>query len=481
MNWLEQQLKTGPSDAAVRSGDTTWSFRELARHAAACARHLKEAGVGHGSRVAIYMHNSLDAVLAVHAALWRGATLVFLNRRLTQRELAWHIDDSAPELLLTDAGADVEVDIPVLAVDRVQLGEDAVFLSPEQYEESDVLTVMYTSGTTGKPKPVPLTWKNHVSSALGSVFNLGTDETDNWLCTLPLFHIGGLSILIRSVIYGTCFTVTRGFDVEEVGRLIQKKGITLASFVPTMLERILEHRPRISPGSLRAVLLGGAPASEALVERALLAGFPVLQTYGMTEACSQLTTMAPGQELEKLGSSGPPIFQAKIQVRDDEGEPAEEGESGDIWAAGPMVFGGYLDRPQANAEVLSDGWFKTGDYGRLDAEGFLWVEARRDDVIISGGENVYPREIEDVLATHPSVADSAVVGIQDAEWGEVVAAAIVLDGDVDEAELDVFCRERLAGFKVPRRWVFLDGLPRTAAGKTKRGAIRAAFGDTSGD
>jgi O-succinylbenzoic acid--CoA ligase len=475
MNWLEQQLKTRPTASAVRFGDTTWSYRELARNAAACARHLQQAGVDHGSRVAIYMENGLDMVLAIHAALWRGATLVFLNRRLTAAELDWHVRDSSPELMLVDGGSQIDVDIPQLPIDRAKLAADAVFLSPAQFDEDDVLTVMYTSGTTGEPKPVPLTWQNHLSSALGSMFNLGTDEGDNWLCALPLFHIGGLSILIRSVIYGTCFTVTRGFDVEEVGHLIQNRGVTLASFVPTMLQRVLDHRPRISPGSLRAVLLGGGPASSALVERALLAGFPVLQTYGMTEACSQLTTMPPGQELEKLGSAGTPLFRARIDIRAEDGASLDAGEVGDIWAAGPMVMDGYLARPDANAEVFVDGWLKTGDFGRFDDDGFLWVEARRDDLIISGGENVYPREVEDVLVSHPLVRDVAVVGLEDDEWGQIVGAAVVSEEPVEVSMLETFCRDHLAGFKTPRRWVFLDEFPRTAAGKKKRDAIRAAF------
>mgnify|MGYP006287179141 CR=1 FL=1 len=477
MNWLEQQLKTRPSATAVRCGELSWSYRDLARNAAACARHLERAGIEKGSIVAIYMRNGIDAVLAIHAALWRGATLVLLNRRLTDHELAWHLEDSEAELVLTDSDQQLDVDVPLFAVDAQELGGDAVFMSPAQYAEDDVLTVMYTSGTTGEPKPVPLTWQNHVSSALGSVFNLGTDDADDWLCCLPLYHVGGLSILVRSVIYGTSFTVTRGFDVDEVGYLIQKKGITLASFVPTMLERIMEHRPRISPGALRAVLLGGAPAREALVERALLAGFPVLQTYGMTEACSQLTTMPPGHELEKLGSSGTPLFQAKIAIRDENGEALDDGEVGDIWAAGPMVMRGYLRRPEATDQVMDDGWLKTGDCGRLDADGYLWVEARRDDLIISGGENVYPREVEQVLAAHPQVDDVTVVGLEDEEWGQVVAAAIVAEGTPDFDALEAFCRERLAAFKVPRRWVVLDEFPRTAAGKKKRGAIRAAFRD----
>jgi O-succinylbenzoic acid--CoA ligase len=304
-----------------------------------------------------------------------------------------------------------------------------------------VVTVMHTSGTTAAPKPVELTAGNWQANALGSAVMLGLDLEERWLCPMPLAHVGGLSILLRSTIYATTVVLHGRFEVDAVLRELMDPGraITLVSLVPTMLARLLDAGLS-SPPALRWALLGGGPIPPALLARAADAGVPVAPTYGMTEACSQIATFGlplPGVCLELSGD-------------------------GEILVQGPVVAPGAL---------AEDGWLHTGDLGRFAPDGRLEISGRLADTIVSGGENVSPSEVEAVLLEHPRVADAGVFGRSDPEWGEAVVARVVPRagaGAVSEAELREFCAERLARFKVPKVIVFGTELPRTASGKLLR-------------
>jgi O-succinylbenzoic acid--CoA ligase len=297
-------------------------------------------------------------------------------------------------------------------------------------------TVILTSGTTGRPKPVPLTRANHEASAIASAWNLGVAPEDRWLCCLPLWHVGGLNILVRSAIYGTTAVLHDGFDAERVREEIESGRITLVSLVATMLRRLIDAGLSEWPG-LRAALVGGGPVPRDLVEWAEGTGFPLLQTYGMTETCSQVVT------------GGRPLLGVELRIS----------QAGEILVRGPMVAAG---------SIAADGWLHTGDRGRLDAEGSLHVEGRLDDMIVTGGENVAALEVEEALLAHPAVADAGVVGRPDAEWGSAVTAYVVLATATSDAELLAHCRERLARHKVPKAIHRLDELPRNAAGKLLR-------------
>jgi O-succinylbenzoic acid--CoA ligase len=275
---------------------------------------------------------------------------------------------------------------------------------------------------------------------------------------LPLFHVSGLSILLRSVIYGMTAEVHTRFDPTNVNTAIDQ-GVSAVSVVSSMLDRMLAERgDRPYPTTLRFVLLGGGPAPLPLVERALQAQAPVIQTYGLTETASQVVTLAPEDVIRKAGSAGKPLMGSRIRIEAD----------GEILVQGPTVSPGYLHQPPRQ------GWLRTGDLGYLDADGYLYVLDRRDDLIISGGENVYPAEVEAALLAHPAVAEAGVVGLADPQWGRVVAAAVTLRADrsVTEPELIGFCRERLAAYKVPRRIEFRAALPHNAAGKLVRRDLR---------
>jgi O-succinylbenzoic acid--CoA ligase len=309
-----------------------------------------------------------------------------------------------------------------------------------------------TSGSTGTPEPISLTYGNFLWSAVASAFNIGVEPEDRWLCCLPLSHISGLSIVMRSVIYGTTAVVHDGFEVDRVAEALERDQITVVSLVATMLTRLLDAGADLS--SPRALLIGGGPVPEDALEEALGRGATVVQTYGLTEACSQVTTLAPADARRKLGSAGRPLLTTHLRIQD-----------GEILVQGPTVAPGRAD---------GDGWLHTGDLGRIDEEGFLYVEDRMDDLIVTGGENVVPAEVEKVLLRHPEVADAAVVGREDPEWQQAVTAIVVLqDGsEVSPDELRRHCAESLAGYKVPKRVELAAALPRTPSGKLMRRALR---------
>ena len=444
--------------------------------------------------------------MLAHAVLRVGATLVPLNVRLSAPELAWQLGDAAPRLLVADArtaalaaaareGAPGVVGIDWTALDDAALDAPAGRDDPAApradvplrlaHDRDAVLAIIYTSGTTGRPKGAMLTVGNFWWSAVGSALNLGARPDDRWLACLPLFHVGGLSIVLRAAISGFAALVHDGFDAVAVNRAIDEDGVTIISVVAVMLQRMLDARAadggRAFPASLRCVLLGGGPAPRPLLERCAAFGVPVVQTYGLTETCSQIATLAPEDALVRIGSAGRALYPNALRIAADDGRDAAIDAPGEILARGPVVMAGYAGRPDATARALEGGWLHTGDIGRLDADGYLYVLDRRDDLIVSGGENVYPAEVEAALLAEPGVVETAVVGVADAVWGQRVVAVVRLADDVPDARaaaeaLRAGCRTRLAGYKVPREVrVVTEPLPRTASGKVRRAEVQATL------
>jgi O-succinylbenzoic acid--CoA ligase len=484
-NWLAHRAAVTPDRSALLAAGTRWSFADLNRWACALARGLIAHGAQPGDRVALLLRNSPEFVGLAHAAPRAGVTLVPLNIRLTTPELTWQLGDSGARLLVFDshtapqAEAMLELlpNLAIVDIADIPTAYAADVALRSVIDLSDIYTLIYTSGTTGRPKGTLLTYGNYWWSAIGSALNLGLHADDRWLAALPLFHVGGLSILARTVIYGTTAMVHQSFDPVAVNRAIDEDGVTIVSVVSTMLQRLLEERGEHPyPAALRCLLLGGGPAPRPLLEACAARGVPVAQTYGLTEAASQVATLAPADALRKLGSAGQPLLPTEVRIERD-GEPARAGEVGEILVHGPTVMRGYANRPDESAQALRGGWLHTGDLGYLDGEGYLYVVSRRSDLIISGGENIYPAEVEAVLLAHPAVEEAAVVGLPDARWGQVPAAAIKLRRSMaaSEAELIEFCRGRLAGYKVPRYMRIADALPRNAAGKLIRDAVAVMF------
>jgi O-succinylbenzoic acid--CoA ligase len=394
--------------------------------------------VRRGSIAALTMHPRREQVVLMHALMKLGAELLPLWPRLTAAERAAIVNAEEPIIDLDDPGqlTQTEADMPLLG----------------EHDMDDVCCRVLTSGSTGAPRPVALSFGNFLWNAVGSGFNIGVEPSDRWLCCVPLSHIAGLGIVMRSVIYGTAAVVHDGFDVDRVGAALERDGITQVSLVATMLTRLLEAGVDLS--GPRAILVGGGPVPEEALEEALAKGATVVQTYGLTETCSQVTTLAPADAKRKLGSAGRPLLTTHLRILD-----------GEILVQGPTVAPGRAD---------ADGWLHTGDLGHIDEEGFLYVRDRIDDMIVSGGENVIPAEVEEVLLRHPQVAEAAVIGREDPEWQQAVTAVVVLESgaEVSPDELRRHCAEALAGFKVPKRVELASALPRTPTGKLMRRALR---------
>jgi O-succinylbenzoic acid--CoA ligase len=474
-----------PVRLALISGADRLTYAELDDAVDVAATRLQDAGLRPGDVAALLARNGTSFVLAVHAVARLGAVLMPLNLRLTPAEITWQIRHSGSHVLLHDesqsgaigsAQADAiaarSLDLQSLTSD--QPGAGARFASPEPGGEVNcnaTHSIVYTSGTSGTPKGAVLTYGNHLWSAVGSALNLGLREDDRWLACLPLFHVGGLAILLRSVIYGTTAFVHDGYDPARVNAAIDHEGVTIVSVVANMLQRMLDergHRPY--PPSLRCALLGGGPAPEPLLRRCAAIGVPVVQTYGLTETASQVATLAPEDALRKLGSAGKPLFGSQLRIEGPDGSELPPGAEGEIVVRGPTVTRGYLNDPEATARAIRHGWLHTGDIGYLDPEGYLYVLDRRDDLIISGGENIYPAEVEAVLQSHPDVVEAGVYGVPDERWGQTpVAVAVLRSGATVTADaLLAYCKDRLAAFKVPSRIEFAAELPRNAAGKLLR-------------
>ena len=483
-NWLKKRADLTPDREALISEGHTYTFKQVFEHARNIAGKLRALGLAKGSSAAVLLSNQAEAAFILYALQMTGVRTVILNNRLTAEELSWQLNDSMAEVLIfeavfSDKTASIVSEAQMISKDALFDidGKDPIIL--DEYELNDVTTIMYTSGTTGNPKGVIQTYGNHWWSATASALNLGMQENDKWLCTVPIFHISGYSILMRSQIYGMPVVLHHSFDEKMVIEDIRQQNITVMSVVSTMLRRILnELGMEKLPDTFRCMLLGGGPAPLPMLEACIKKEIPVFQTYGMTETASQFATLSPEYSIERLGSAGKALFPNQIRIVDHEGIELPTQAEGEIIVKGPNVTRGYLNREDETREKIRNQWLYTGDIGYLDGEGFLYVLDRRSDLIISGGENIYPAEIEGVLLSHPAVSDAGVIGVADEQWGQVPVAFITLnpDSDISEQELDELCRQKLAKYKLPQKFYFVETLPRNAAKKLLRRKLREILG-----
>ncbi len=427
-DWLDHSARTHPGTIALADGRESLDYAALREEAGSVAAALADAGVGVGDPVAIDLPAGVPHAVALHGAILAGA---------------------------------VVQSMPPAGRERVDVAAGTVYLGERQVERARSrrepwpsftrhaalpLTRVLSSGTSGAPKPVLLTAGNHLWSALGSALILGVERADRWLCCLPLNHVGGLTILLRSAIYGTGAVIHSGFDLERVATALETGEASVVSLVPTQLVRLLDAGAAIDEP--RLLLIGGGPVPAEVLEEALGRGATVVQTYGLTEACSQVCTLGPAEAEARVGSAGRPLPGTEVRIAGDE-----------ILVRGPTV---------APESIADDGWLHTGDLGRLDDGGYLWVEGRRDDLIVSGGENVRPHRVEAALLAHPGVAEVAVAGREDREWGQAVTAFVVPADDPRSEELIDHARSRLAPHEVPKQIEFVSELPRTGSGKVLR-------------
>ncbi|VAW38458.1 O-succinylbenzoic acid--CoA ligase [hydrothermal vent metagenome] len=508
-DWLHERTAVTPHKLALIIGEQRWNYAQLNQLVDNFCHHLQKVGVQPSDFVAALLPNDLPYVCLIHALARLGAILVPLNSRLAPAELRWQLEQVEANWLVSDQEVEwLIVNCKLLMVNEAWFKQTTLTINHYPFTINHYQAVVFTSGTSGKPKGVMLTFANHFQSATASAYRLGVQPDDVWLSVLPLYHVGGLAVLFRGCLYGTAVSLHTHFGLQKINHDLDNNRITLISLVPTMLHRLLQTRDSW-PASLRLILLGGAAATPELVARAndlprkpvfsdqsseiseqlltinhlpITINHPplVATTYGLTEAASQVATMPPAEAAHKPGSVGKPLMFTHVKIVDEDGKERPSNKIGEIIVTGPTVMAGYYKKRSSDSAQSSivnpkssiqnrQSSIATGDLGYLDADGDLWLVQRRSDLIVTGGENVYPAEVEAVLRKHTAVSQACVVGIPDVEWGQRVVAMVQMVGEtVSPQELIKFCRDHLAGYKIPRQIEIVIQLPLTASGKIAR-------------
>uniref|UniRef100_UPI00036A20A8 acyl-CoA synthetase n=1 Tax=Effusibacillus pohliae TaxID=232270 RepID=UPI00036A20A8 len=491
-DWLASRARLTPGKLAVveASSGLRLTYEQLQRRVSALAGCLRQLGVGKGDRIALLANNSVKHFDLLFAAGKIGAVFVPLNYRFAVPELAYVLTDCTPVLLVYEepyAAAAAEL-VRQAAVQHVwgerqyqaaladELGKRAgqgAFdgtVRDTHADMEDPWAIIYTGGTTGTPKGAILSHRAITWNAINTVISWGITEQDVTPVYLPMFHTGGLNALATPVLYaGGTVVIGREFDPPAVIRVLEQENCTIALFVPTMYHMLIQtpEFAKASFASMHTFLSGGAPCPHPIYRAFWAKGLRFKEGYGLTEAGPNNFCIDPQDAIRKIGSVGKPMFHNWIRLVDEHGRDVVDGQEGEVWIAGPHVFSGYWNQPEVTARTFCDGWLRTGDVGRRDKDGFYYIVGRKKDMIITGGENVYPLEVEHVLQSHPAVSEAAVVGLPDEKWGEAVTAVVVLTpgSHVTVEELKAYCSGKLAGYKIPKRFLFAGELPKTAVGK----------------
>ena len=463
-NWLLKQAATQPNQIAIDDGNERLSFAELKKQVEVLVGKIDH--LNPGSRVGLLATNTLMSYKLALAIMCSGRTIVWLNWRLAGEELERQIKDSGLQLCLVENSlwrsgmTNPFKSYSAFLITNVDPGE----LIPV-FKSDWVASIMYTSGTTGKPKGVLQTFGNHFYSAVSSALNLGLSPADKWLCVAPIFHISGFSIIMRGLIYGMTVRLVEKFRAEEIERILANETVTIMSVVPFMLKKLIQQQNKTNThynSAFRCMLLGGGTIDRETLEICLQRSIPVVQCYGMTETCSQIVALRSVDALLKLGSVGQPLFSTQLKLSKD----------GEILLKTPALTPGYLNLPNKLPSKMIDGWYRTGDIGHLDKEGYLYIDGRADEMLISGGENIFPQEVEQVYQRYPQINEVAVVGQNDSVWGQVPVAFVVSDRRLSTTKLMNYGYEHLARYKVPQHYIFVSELPKNASGKIRRFMLR---------
>ena len=487
---------------ALVCGDQRRTYGEFFDRVARLAGALRARGVAPLDRIAVLSHNSIECFEIAFAAWWVGAVVCPVNNRWSVPEIVFSLHDCTPGVLFVDTahaalvpalreqvvglrdviamGGDLAPGEPCLQA----LIDDHAPIEDGRFGGDHLAALLYTGGTTGRPKGVMVTHRNLVSASMCRLADADNRGDGVVLLATPVFHIAGFGrVLVHLLAGGTCVLMPQ-FRADEAIALIEREGVSDANLVPSMLQMVLDHAA-FRPERLRSVRrlgYGAAPSARALIERttALLPWVGFFQSYGMTEsmAIGSVSTAddhsAQGWQSLRATSAGRACGAIELCVADEQGAPLPPGQVGEILLRGPTIFPGYWNRPQETQDALRDGWLHTGDAGRLDERGYLYVVDRLKDMIVSGGENVYSAEVETVLARHPAVGQCSVIGVPSERWGEAVHAVVVLraGASADAATLQTHCREFLAGYKCPKTIEFVQALPLTSVGKVAKTVLR---------
>ncbi|MFD3311596.1 long-chain fatty acid--CoA ligase [Streptomyces sp. NPDC058694] len=491
-SWPARRARKTPHRTALIHGDTTVTYAGLYERTTRLAHALRDSGVRRGDRIAYLGPNHPSYLETLFAAGTLGAVFVPLNTRLAGPEIAYQLTDSGAKALVygpsfgglvagLPGNSDVRTYVEVGAEYDRLLGAAADEAIDEPVTADDTCIIMYTSGTTGRPKGAMLTHGNLTWNAVNVLVDQDLITDERALVSAPLFHTAGLNMLTLPVLLkgGTCVLV-EAFDPAATLDLIERHRITFMFGVPTMFEHVARH-PRWADAdlsSLRMLSCGGSPVPTPLIAAYQERGLTFLQGYGMTEASPGVLFLDAEHAVTKAGSAGVPHFFSDVRVVRPDLAPAEIGETGEVVVRGPHVMPGYWGLPDETAAVFHDGWFRSGDAARIDEDGYVTIVDRIKDMIISGGENIYPAEIEDQLLAHPDIVECAVIGVPDEKWGEVPRAVVVPREDVelDPDEVLASLAGRLAKYKIPKSVVLADELPRTASGKLLKSRVRKRYG-----
>ncbi|MET7690478.1 AMP-binding protein [Streptomyces sp. NPDC005483] len=481
---LDRRASLDPEGAAVSDGRQALTNVQLLRRVQAAARHLQDLGIGPGDVVALKLTNRVEFVLLLFAAWRLGATITPVNPGMTDVEVARQLKDSGARLLVVEDGAAVAPDgLALLAVG--DLHEDAEGSDQAPYADSSALALLiYTSGTTGVPKGVMLDHANIDAMAEMGRQSLSVGPTDRCLLILPLFHVNGIVVsILVPLLAGASVAIADRFSPETFFDVVERERPTFFSAVPTIYSMLAALPDDVRPdtSSLRFGVCGAAPASAELLTRfETRYGFPLVEGYGLSEGTCG-STINPVDGPRRAGTVGLPFPGQEIRIVGADGVEMAPGVDGEVVVRGANVMRGYLGRPDETAKVIVDGWLHTGDVGHLDADGYLTLVGRSKDMIIRGGENIYPKEIEDVLAGDPSVLEAAVIGVPDEKWGEVVVAYVQPrpGSAVDSEALKALCARSLTGYKRPTAYFVVEAIPKNAVGKIDKTSLRAGHAEPS--
>jgi fatty-acyl-CoA synthase len=493
-SWLPQHCRVTPKKTAVVADSFSLTYAELNARANQAGHALLDAGVRRGDRVVVILPNGIPFVELLFACSKIGAVFVPVNYRLSPAEVAYIIADSQPKLVfyykdfahLTETARQESPSLPFIATGRN--ADD-----PSEYESwmagkpqtdiaaavtlDDPHVMMYTSGTTGRPKGAILTHGNTFWNAINSLSSMDYFTDDRFLVPAPMFHIGGLGVHALPGFYkGATIYLEEKFDPVRTLELIQQHQITGLFLVPAMWAALMRV-PRFEEydlRSLRTAVSGGAPCPLTVIEFFQSRNIPFQEGFGLTETAPFVSVLRNEDAVRKNGSIGLPAYHVSCRIVDPDDNDCPVGEVGELVVKGPNVFVGYWNRPEETKQAIRDGWFYTGDLARMDEEGFLYIVDRKKDMIISGGENIYPIEVEQVLYRHPAVLEAAVVGRADETWGEVPVAFVALKPgqSADPKEIIAFCEGKIARFKIPKEVFFVEALPRNATGKILKTVLR---------
>ncbi|EOL50620.1 o-succinylbenzoate--CoA ligase [Enterococcus caccae] len=470
-SWLQKQVNERPDRPAFYWQDEVWSFAEVGHEVRCWVTAFSRKIPSEEKRIALFSRNSKEMYFSI-LALWElGKELVLLNTQLSLQELRYQLADAeVNQIVLATESMSFLTELEsftLIEMIQSEINDSLVDEITSVYQLETTASIMYTSGTTGNPKGVLQCFSNHLASALATQENMEITEEDCWLCPVPLFHISGLSIIIRQLVLGCSFRLYSKFDAKTVTDDLAKNKGTVISVVAIMLQELLENYPETGYSSnFKAMLLGGGPISPKALKTCECYGIPVIQSYGMTETCSQVVALRFEDAAKKIGSAGKPLMGMAIKIVDSNEKQLESNHVGEILLKGKNVIRHYLNGEQwQTVKWTADGWFKTGDMGYLDEDGYLYLVSRLSELIISGGENIYPTEIEHVLLEFPGVIEVAVVGEPDEKWGAVPVAYIVGTPTITTETINSFAKQYLAKYKLPKRIYLCHSLPKTASGK----------------